>query len=84
MWLQLLQHCGNISSCQPAVVKILAGQLVEQQQLVSRLQQRDRSQQQQIQQLQQQVSQLQQQAVEAAGLQGLEPALRLLRDKWRS
>ena len=56
VWLQLLEHCASIRSCQPAVVRELGLQLVEQQQTVAVLKQ--------------QVSQLQHQALEAVELRG--------------
>ena len=60
VWLQLLEHCASISSCQPALIRDLGLQLVEQQQLGSSLQEQCRQQQQQqIAQQQQVINQLQ-------------------------
>ena len=67
VWLQLLEHCAGVSSCQPAVVRGLGMQLVEQQQLVNSLQQQVDTLQQQCTEQQQQIGQ---QAAEAVELQG--------------
>ena len=71
MWLQLLERLAKVSSCQPAVVRGLALQLAEQQEVVSNLQPPRAGQQQVhmqvIGRLQQQISQ---QGAEMAELRG--------------
>ena len=67
VWLQLLERCARISSCQPALIRDLGLQLVEQQQLVSSLQQQCAGQEQQMSLQQATNSLLQQQGVELHG-----------------
>ena len=65
VWLQLLEHCASISSCQPALIRDLSLQLVQQQELVQ-------AQQHTIEQLQQQVNSLEQHNVEQQQQAGLQ------------
>ena len=60
VWLQLLEHCANIKSCQPTIML----NLVEQQQLVARLQLLSSNMQQQVDTLQVQCCRQQQQMLQ--------------------
>jgi len=67
VWLQLLQHCGRFSECQPLMFNSAAQQLLEQQQRHTQQEQQLATQQQRIAELQEQLATTRAQAaVEAA------------------